>query len=73
MPRTTATGLDSLSPRELEVLRLYAQGLPKKTVGHRLDGIHERTVEYHLNNINRKLGVGTIRQSLVMAARAGVV
>lgn len=45
-----------LSPRELDVLRLVAQGLPNKLVGRKL-GISERTVKVHLGNVFRRIGV----------------
>ena len=45
-----------MSPRELEVLRLVAQGLANKQIGRRL-GISERTVKAHLGRVFRQLGV----------------
>lgn len=48
---------DGLSPRELDVLRLVAQGLANKQIGRRL-GISERTVKAHLGRVFRELGVG---------------
>jgi len=47
---------DAMSPRELEVLRLVAQGLANKQIGRRL-GISERTVKAHLGRVFRQLGV----------------
>jgi DNA-binding NarL/FixJ family response regulator len=47
---------DSLSARELEVLRLVAKGLANKQIGGIL-GISERTVKVHVGNIFRRLGV----------------
>ena len=47
---------DSMSPREVEVLRLVAQGLANKQIGRRL-GISERTVKAHLGRVFRQLGV----------------
>ncbi len=46
----------TLTPREREVLRLVADGLANKQVGHRL-GISERTVKAHLTRIMQCLGV----------------
>jgi DNA-binding NarL/FixJ family response regulator len=45
-----------LRPRELEVVRLVAEGLSNKEIGRRLF-ISERTVESHVRNILNKLGV----------------
>ena len=47
---------DAMSPRELEVLRLVAQGLANKQIGRRL-GISERTVKAHLGRVFRQLDV----------------
>jgi FixJ family two-component response regulator len=50
------TRLDKLSPRELEVARLLAEGLPNKIIGQRLD-ISERTVQVHRLHLMDKLGI----------------
>ncbi|MBR1894506.1 MAG: LuxR family transcriptional regulator [Bacteroidales bacterium] len=47
-----------LTPREVEVARLCAEGLFSKEIGDRM-GISQRTVETHKNNIFRKLGINT--------------
>lgn len=46
----------ALSPREVEVLGLLADGLPARAIAHRLH-LSERTVHKHLGSIYRKLGV----------------
>ena len=50
--------LDRLSPRELEVARLVALGLPNKLVGRELD-ISEKTVHVHRHHVMEKTGVGS--------------
>ncbi len=45
-----------LSPRELEVAQLAAQGLGNRGIGHRL-GVSPDTVKLHLKNACRKLAV----------------
>ena len=45
---------DPLTPRELEVLRLVAQGFTNAAIAERL-AIAEGTVKYHLKNMMRKL------------------
>lgn len=47
---------ESLSARELQVLRLVARGLANKQIGRQL-GITERTVKAHLSQVFRQLGV----------------
>lgn len=56
LPDATVRPEDAMSPRELEVLRLVAQGLANKQIGRRL-GISERTVKAHLGRVFRQLGV----------------
>ncbi|MCA0297203.1 MAG: response regulator transcription factor [Actinobacteria bacterium] len=51
-----ATPAESLSARELQVLRLVAKGLANKQIGRQL-GISERTVKAHLGQVFRQLGV----------------
>jgi DNA-binding NarL/FixJ family response regulator len=48
--------LNLLTPRELEVLALVAEGLSNSAIGHRLR-IGERTVEAHIAQIFAKLGL----------------
>jgi DNA-binding NarL/FixJ family response regulator len=69
------TTLDSriyelLTPRELEVLGLIAEGLPNKRVAQRL-GISEHTVKYHINTILGKLGAESRTEAVTRAARLG--
>lgn len=57
---------NGLTERELEIVRLVAQGFKNKEVGSTLS-ISERTVKTHLTNIFQKLGVRD-RVGLVMFA-----
>jgi DNA-binding NarL/FixJ family response regulator len=57
----------SLTPRELEIVRMIAQGLRNKAVAERLS-ISEGTVKIHLHNIYEKLGVDG-RLALVLFAQ----
>jgi DNA-binding NarL/FixJ family response regulator len=56
-----------LSAREVEVLRLVAEGLANKQIARRL-GIAERTVKVHLGNVFRRIGVAD-RTSAALWAR----
>jgi DNA-binding NarL/FixJ family response regulator len=58
---------EEMSPREVEVLRLVAEGLANKQIGRRL-GITERTVKAHLGQVFRVLGVAD-RTSAALWAR----
>jgi two-component system nitrate/nitrite response regulator NarL len=63
---------ETLTPRELEVLRLLAEGLPNKVIALRLD-ISEHTVKFHLNAILGKLGAQSRTEAVVHAIRLGLV
>jgi two-component system, LuxR family, response regulator FixJ len=53
--------LARLSPRELQVARLVAEGLPSKTISSQLD-ISERTVQVHRLHLMAKLEVHSIAE-----------
>jgi len=63
---------EALTPRELEVLRLLAEGLPNKAIALRLD-ISEHTVKFHLNAILGKLGAQSRTEAVVRAIRLGLI
>ena len=63
--------LAALTPRERDVLRGLAQGLPNKTIAYDL-GISPRTVEVHRANLMTKLGVRSLSDALRIAFAAGV-
>ena len=52
------TAADALTPRELEVLALLAQGKTNRTIAHELY-ISEKTVASHVSHIFTKLGIGS--------------
>ena len=56
MPASGDPALASLSAREVEVLRLLAEGLTDRRIGEALT-ISARTVETHVSSILHKLGV----------------
>jgi len=47
-----------LTEREVEVLKLVAEGLSNKEIAHKLK-VKKRTVEFHVGNILGKLGVAS--------------
>lgn len=61
-----------LSERELEVLRLLAEGLSNAEIAEKLV-ISEKTVKSHVSNILSKLHLGDRTQAAVYAWREGVV
>lgn len=67
-----ASVAESLTERELEVLRLAARGLTNKQIGHDLD-ISDRTVQNHLANIYAKLGVASRTEAVTAALQRGML
>ncbi len=63
---------EALSPREIEVLRLMAEGASNKTIAWRLS-ISEHTVKFHVNSIFSKMGVSTRTEAVMGGLRAGLV
>lgn len=61
----------SLSPRELEILRLVARGMSNRQVAMRLCVV-EQTVKFHLCNTYRKLGVANRTEATHYAHRHGL-
>lgn len=51
----------TLSDREIEILRLIAEGLPSKDIAERLF-VSQNTIEFHRKRIMRKLGVTNMAQ-----------
>ena len=70
--REPPSELESLSERELEVLRLVAAGKENAAIAADLF-ISPRTVKNHLSSIFEKLGVENRVQAALIAARAGLV
>jgi two-component system nitrate/nitrite response regulator NarL len=64
--------VEDLTPRELEVLQLLAEGLPNKTIAYQL-GISEHTVKFHVNAILGKLGAQSRTEAVVRATRLGLI
>jgi len=66
------TGTTALTPREIEIVRLVAQGLRNKELANRLS-ITEGTVKIHLHNIYDKLGVDGRLELVLCAQQRGLV
>lgn len=63
---------ESLSDREIEVLRMVAGGNANKEIGARLD-ITEETVKGHLKNIMAKLGANDRTHAVTIALKRGII
>jgi DNA-binding NarL/FixJ family response regulator len=64
--------LDDLTPRELQVLQLLAEGLPNKQIAQKL-AISANTVKFHINAILSKLDAQSRTEAVVKATRAGLI
>jgi DNA-binding NarL/FixJ family response regulator len=64
--------VESLTPRELDLLRLLAKGMPNKSIATELS-VSENTVKYHLKSILQKLGAGNRTEAVTEAIRRGLV
>ena len=71
-PATLPLTPDPLTPRELDVLTLVAQGLSNRAIGEKLD-ISERTVRTHVSNILNKLHLANRLQATLYAIHEGLV
>lgn len=71
-PRSEELRRRGLTPRESEVLWWVTEGKTNREIGIIL-GRSARTIQIHLNNIYRKLGVETRTAAAMLALRASLV
>ena len=64
--------IDSLTKREIEVLKLLAEGLFNKEIAFTL-AISEKTVKNHVSNIFKKINVSDRTQAAVFAIRNNLI
>ena len=63
---------EPLTPREVQVLELLAEGLPNKAIAARLR-ISDQTVKFHVSSISGKLGAQNRTDAVRRAARRGLI
>ncbi len=61
-----------LTPREVEVLRLVAAGLPNKAIALELH-ISDHTVKFHMGSIMGKLDASSRTEAVTLAVRQGIL
>jgi DNA-binding NarL/FixJ family response regulator len=70
-PQRDGSALEQLSEREIDVLRLIANGMENAEIARELN-ISPRTAKNHVSNILSKLGLPSRVQAAVYAVRQGV-
>lgn len=64
--------VDPLTPREMDVLEMLAEGLSNKMIAHRLS-ISDHTAKFHVNSILAKLNAGTRTEAVTRGIRLGLI
>jgi DNA-binding NarL/FixJ family response regulator len=67
-----ATDTGPLTPREIEILRMLAEGLPNKSIAWKLE-ISEHTVKFHVASILGKLGASSRTEAVTLGLRRGLI
>lgn len=70
--RSPGPDLSGITPRELEILRMVAEGMSSKSIGLRL-GISARTVHSHRASLIRKTGLHSVAELTRFACEHGVL
>jgi two-component system, NarL family, response regulator YdfI len=61
-----------LTPREIEVLRMIAEGLGNKEIASKLR-ISDHTVKFHISSIFAKLGASSRTEAVTIGIRGGLI
>jgi two-component system, NarL family, response regulator YdfI len=71
-PASARANGEQLTPREVEVLQLMAQGFSNREIGGLLH-ISNHTVKFHVSSVLGKLDVSTRAEAVVEGVRRGVI
>ncbi|HUE24843.1 MAG TPA: response regulator transcription factor [Bryobacteraceae bacterium] len=71
-PLLPAAQLQTLTPREIQVLAMLAEGHGNKTIAWKL-GISEHTAKFHVASILSKLNAGTRTEAVTLGIRRGLI
>jgi DNA-binding NarL/FixJ family response regulator len=72
LPRTTNRAAGPLTPREMEVLRMMAEGAANKNIAWKLN-ISEHTAKFHVASILGKLNAGTRAEAVAIGVKRGLI
>ena len=64
--------LGELTAREIEVLRLLAEGAANKEIAYRL-GISDHTAKFHISSILAKVGAASRTEAVTLGIRMGLI
>ena len=67
-----ARKVEALSPREVEVLGMLAEGISNKEIAARM-AISEHTVKFHVASVMGKLHAGTRTEAVMLGVRMGLI
>jgi len=71
-PAVPPASAQPLSPREMQVLGMLAEGYGNKTIAWKL-GISEHTAKFHVASILTKLSAGTRTEAVTIGIRRGLI
>jgi DNA-binding NarL/FixJ family response regulator len=72
LPTGPRPASQSLTPREIEVLGMLAEGLGNKNIARHL-GISEHTVKFHIGSLFTKLNASSRTEAVTLGARQGLI
>lgn len=70
--KIAATPVQTLTPREIEVLEMLGSGLGNKAIAKHLH-ISEHTVKFHISSIFQKLSVSSRTEAVTVGVRLGLI
>lgn len=70
MPAVRSSEPVPLTPREIEVLKMLAEGLGNKAIAQHLN-LSEHTVKFHISSIFSKLDVSSRTEAVILGAKQG--
>lgn len=70
IPTVRASEPTPLTPREIEVLRMLAEGMGNKAIAQHLN-LSEHTVKFHISSIFSKLDVSSRTEAVILGAKQG--
>ena len=70
--QTDIKSIQTLTPREIEILQMLTPGLSNKAIAKQLN-ISDHTVKFHVSSIFQKLNVSTRTEAVAVGVRLGLI